>query len=325
MIKPEVSVVVLTKSRREQLKKCLLVLFGQSYKDFEVVVVDHQSTDGTKEMVVEIQKQYGNLIFVENKGIGFANGRNCGVMASRGEIIAFTDDDCIPDQEWLRKGVETLVTKDCNFVKGVVFYPDGTVMAKMDLEEMNYPTANMFYKKSVLEAIGMFDERFVYGGEDLDVAMTALEKGYKLAICPEAIVHHPIHIIRGNPLSELRDLLKRERFRLENGVLLYKKHKSYRKRLVWGLFVKKTHIVSATFSGGLFVSLLNVMYFNSKLIYICMMLLVVLSYLWVRVLADKKVAKYPGRIILAPYFFLYDIIELLYVLRGDLKHRYFVL
>jgi glycosyltransferase involved in cell wall biosynthesis len=95
-----ISVILVTYNRAEMLKDALSSLVGQVRVPDEVVVVDNGSTDHTKEIVRGFEGRLAVKYLFENKrGIPFA--RNAGVMNSSGDLIVFTDDDCVADKEWL--------------------------------------------------------------------------------------------------------------------------------------------------------------------------------------------------------------------------------
>jgi GT2 family glycosyltransferase len=326
---PKISVVVLTKNRRDFLKNCLYSLFNQSYADFEIIVVDDQSIDDTENMVKGLQKEHPNLKFIQRDGMGLANGRNCGIRASNGEIIAFTDDDCETHPDWIKRGTETLESQKIDFVKGPVYYPDGRLYADLDINSLKIPTCNIFYKKNIIEDIGLFDERFTHGGEDLDLAVTALEKGYQLAICSEAIVYHPFPYKSNNPLYKpwymLRRFWKIDKHRYQNFVLLFKKHKDYRKKLSYGIFYNKTHIISIVFTIILFISIINFFTFQLDIIYFFMFCLLLISYLPICVFTDKAILKYPIRILFSPFYIFLILLETWSIVKGAIRYRYFIL
>ena len=106
-----ISVLLLTRNRKAALQRCLESLEQQTTRDFEVVVVDNGSTDGTAEML----RQYTGcrIVRVENRAGGsFAESRNRGLDAAHGEIVAFIDDDCTAEPRWLEKIVHELQEVD---------------------------------------------------------------------------------------------------------------------------------------------------------------------------------------------------------------------
>jgi len=94
------SVVVLTRNRLQQLERCLQSLRAQTFRDFQVVVVDTGSSDGTREWIRR-ERPFEGLELIETEGGSFAGNRNEGVDAARGEWVAFLDDDCIAAADWL--------------------------------------------------------------------------------------------------------------------------------------------------------------------------------------------------------------------------------
>lgn len=93
---PQVSIVIPTLNRCEKLRQCLTSLTCQSLKDFEIIVIDGGSTDRTLDMIQEFQVK-----IIRQKGRGIVNAENLGIQNSKGEIIAFLDDDCIASPSWL--------------------------------------------------------------------------------------------------------------------------------------------------------------------------------------------------------------------------------
>jgi GT2 family glycosyltransferase len=100
-----ISAVVCTHNRAEKLANCLAHLADQTLdrSSYEVVVVDDGSTDATP----EVAERYATRVIRNEHSLGPAAGRNAGARASSATIVAFTDDDCVPDREWLRELLET--------------------------------------------------------------------------------------------------------------------------------------------------------------------------------------------------------------------------
>jgi len=154
--------------------------------------------------------------------IGPAAARNVGWRAAQGAIIAFTDDDCIPEPDWLMEGVATF-DGDIVGVSGRVEVPiplNPTDYEKnaAQLSGALFVTANCFYLRSVLEEVGGFDERFPAAWrEDADLYFTLLSRSYKLKQNQFAAVNHPVR-----PAS-WGISLKQQKKAMYNA-LLYKKH-----------------------------------------------------------------------------------------------------
>src|SRR4051812_15109114 len=113
---PYVSVIVPTRNRRESLHRTLDALEAQTYERFEVVVVDDASVDGTSASLQQHRWRI-RLTLVQGNGLGPAAARNKGLAQARGELIAFTDSDCVPDSGWLTAGVASF-DDDVDVVQG---------------------------------------------------------------------------------------------------------------------------------------------------------------------------------------------------------------
>jgi glycosyltransferase involved in cell wall biosynthesis len=161
---------------------------------------------------------------------GPAAARNCGWRAAEGQIIAFTDDDCIPDPEWLRSGVQAILDgHDGASGKVIVPLPKNPSDYEKDtlgLERSEFITANCFYRRAVLEAVGGFDERFgLAWREDSDLYFTLLKEGYDLVQIDTALVYHPVRPGRwGISIGQQKKAMY--------NALLYKKHaRFYRQKI----------------------------------------------------------------------------------------------
>jgi glycosyltransferase involved in cell wall biosynthesis len=224
-----VSVVVPTYKRPELLDRCLSTLTGQDFDPcrYEIVVADDAASCDTRcqvERHAACAASSGHTIrYVPVRGThGPAAARNAGWRAARGEIIAFTDDDCIPAPGWLNAGA-------CAFVDGVAGVmgslvvplqgvPTDYELNAAGLEGGEFLTANCFYRRCVLEETGGFDERFTMAyREDTDLWFTLLERDSRLVRAPCAQVVHPI---RPAPWGVSLGQQRRSMFNM----LLYKKH-----------------------------------------------------------------------------------------------------
>jgi glycosyltransferase involved in cell wall biosynthesis len=197
---PKVSVVVAAYNGGAPLNDCLCWLSRLNYSNYEVIVVNDGSTDQTAEII----RQHGARgIHVPNGGLSRA--RNLGIEAASGDIIAFTDSDAHPDQDWLYYLVCALEEQQAAAVGGPNIAPngDGFVAACVDCSPGNpthvllddekaehIPGCNMAYWKGPLLQIGMFDATHRSAGDDVDVCWKLLVRGHTIAFSPSAIVHH---------------------------------------------------------------------------------------------------------------------------------------
>jgi glycosyltransferase involved in cell wall biosynthesis len=112
------SVVIAVRNEQRYIRQCLKGVFSQDIKEkYEVFVVDGMSTDGTYELLKELQKKY-SFHLLRNEKINAAAGRNRGIKESSGELIAFVDGDAIPDKEWLTS-IKTVFDRHAERVAGV--------------------------------------------------------------------------------------------------------------------------------------------------------------------------------------------------------------
>lgn len=250
-----VSVVVPTYKRPHMLEHCLAALLEQDFDAtaYEVIIVDDAASDETRRLVAcwseRVRRCGKTLRYVAMIGCmhGPAAARNVGWRAAHGEIIAFTDDDCIPTSQWLRAGVEAF-TPDVIGVAGRLIMPLRSTPTDYErnaahLGHSEFITANCFYRRECLAAVGGFDERFSAAWrEDTDLFFTLYKGSFApnplpgtedkavsirgtFAYAPEAVVIHPIRPARwGISLSQQRKSMY--------NALLYKKHPDlYRQKI----------------------------------------------------------------------------------------------
>lgn len=199
---PRVSVVVATYNGAATLRGCLEALLQQTYPNYEVIVIDDGSTDGTPDITTQLQ-QVRTLRLRANAGL--SNARNLGIRAATGDIIAFTDDDCRPDQDWIRLLVERLLDDSVAGAGGPNLLPpdDGPlaaivaaapggphhVLLEADIAE-HVPGCNMAFWRWALDALQGFDPRFHRAGDDVDVCWRLQRRGWRIGFAPAAFVWH---------------------------------------------------------------------------------------------------------------------------------------
>lgn len=206
--RPPVSVIVTVRNERASIEACLDALGSLSYPDYEVIVVDDGSTDGTKELTAEHALAAEGRLRIERVGsddqpLGIGASRNRGVDVASNDIVAFTDADCRPTQSWLQDLVPCLASHD---VIGGRIRPAGSTAAS-EYEGINssldmgayaarvrpggdvpyLATANLVGRREVFEAIP-FPDRNV--AEDVGFCWRALEAGYDIVYVPDGIVTH---------------------------------------------------------------------------------------------------------------------------------------
>ncbi len=197
---PSISVVVCTYNGGRTIRDCLEGLKKIDYPNFEVIIVNDGSTDGCE----VIAKSYGfRVISIPNGGL--SNARNVGMRAAKGEIVAYIDDDAIPDPQWLTYLAATFLTTDHVGVGGpnippgddgpiaecVANSPGGPVHVLLtDSEAEHIPGCNMAFRKAALEAISGCDATFRIAGDDVDLCWRLQQQGWTLGFNPSAMVWH---------------------------------------------------------------------------------------------------------------------------------------
>jgi glycosyltransferase involved in cell wall biosynthesis len=200
-----VSVIVPVFNDLKRLQICLRVLENQTYpqNSYETIAVDNGSDDSLESVVKQFQQ--ARLVYESYPGSYAA--RNMGIFAAKGNVLAFTDADCIPARDWIETGVKRLLsTPNCGLVAGKIeiffkdrdrptsieLYDDVTFFnQKQYIEEENYgATANLFTYKSVFYQVGLFNAQLKSGG-DKQWGQRVFAQGYSLVYADETYVAHP--------------------------------------------------------------------------------------------------------------------------------------
>jgi len=204
------SVIVPTFNRATTLRQTLAALAAQDFADYDIIVMDDGSTDGTPALIV---RDFPRVRYLAQPNRGPAVARNRGIREATGDIIAFTDDDCLPPRDWLVRladgyarypeamGVGGGLIAPANLLAQNIFaqyerYIGRTVYAVGAQEYLGGfecpagGTANMSYRRAVLDAVGGFDERFpVPAGEDADLKLRICNLGHRLLYVPTWMIH----------------------------------------------------------------------------------------------------------------------------------------
>jgi GT2 family glycosyltransferase len=195
------SIVIPTYRRPDLLARCLAALERQQFPavDFEVIVADDAADAKTKQQIESLSTDSFNIRYVAVSGRhGPAAARNVGWRAARGETIAFTDDDCIPDTGWLAAGLAPFNDPAVVAVTGQTIVPLPLAPTDYDrntagLEQSEFITANCFCRRAVLESLGGFDEQFTTAWrEDSDLHFRLLNTGGRVVRAAAAVVIHPV-------------------------------------------------------------------------------------------------------------------------------------
>jgi len=204
MTNSPVSIIIRAKNEEKWLDSCLFAVSNQDYHNFEIVLVDNESTDHT----LEIAERYDcKIVYISDKEFNFSKALNIGIKAARGELIAILSGHCIPaDEQWLLRLAMHLKSKDVIATYGrQIPLPDSDAADKRDLwitfgqdrkiqrKDYFFHNANSMIRRETWEKIP-FNEN-IHGVEDQDWAKKVLNQNNKIIYEPTATVyhHHGIH------------------------------------------------------------------------------------------------------------------------------------
>lgn len=216
MTYPLVSVVIASWNGKHLLSECLNSLAAQRFRDFEVIVVDNGSVDGS---VGYVGEQYPDVRVVGlRENLGFAGGNNAGIRIARGNYIALLNNDATVDPAWLsdlmtaaEASASAVGMWACKIVSysdhevidnvGLLLYPDGMARGKGRLEkdygQYDVPTEAFFpsgcaglFRREMLDEIGLFDEAFFAYADDVDLGLRARLAGWGCVYVPSAKAFH---------------------------------------------------------------------------------------------------------------------------------------
>lgn len=214
-----VAVVILNWNGIDDTLECLDSLLQQTYADFKLVVIDNGSTDNSKELLDQYQKNHSDKIeaIYNQTNLGFAGGVNVGIkyaLDNNFEYIALFNNDATADNNWLKSLVDKIKNDNIGICTGLLLHGDGKTIdstgdwyttwglpfpRNRNNKTDQAPAGSLvfsasggasLYKSSVLRDIGLFDEDFFAYYEDTDISFRAQLADYKIAYNPNAIAYH---------------------------------------------------------------------------------------------------------------------------------------
>jgi len=239
--KMEVSIIIPTYNRKEILREALEFLFNQSYpkENYEIVIVDDGSTDGTEKMINSLSPPC-RLVYLHQDRKGPAIARNLGIKNARGKIIVFIDSDIFSSPDFINEHVKFHRRFGDVVVSGPTVRTDKLKDVFSDIKRRKFReslawsgpsliTSNLSVKKEFLLKVGGFDGEFVgMGWHDWELGLRLKKLGLEVKRNVEAIVYH---YKRKRRLSDIPFLCEKRRGQGINAVLYYKKHPSLKVKL----------------------------------------------------------------------------------------------
>jgi len=213
---PLLSVIIPNWNGKKFLVECIDSLREQTFRDFETILVDNGSTDGSAELVKE---RYGGFLRIirNSKNLGFTGGNNIGIQAAKGEFIVLLNNDTWTEPTWLEELVKAIgpdpqvgmwASKVYSYFRrnqieavGELIYRDGLNRARGQyehdrgqyeaVEEIFFPPGcGGMYRKRVFDEVGLFDEDFFAYGDDAEIGIRARLAGWRCFYVPKAILYH---------------------------------------------------------------------------------------------------------------------------------------
>ena len=313
---PKVSVVVPTHGRAARLARLVTALEKQTLgpEDFEVLIVDDASPDETPKELGRLARSSPLALRVlrQAERLGPAAARNVGWRAAGAPVVAFTDDDCVPEPDWLRAGLEAMADGARVVVGHTAPPPEELALATapfsraMEVDEARFfETCNVFYRRVDLDAAHGFDERFRRpSGEDTDLGLRVVDLGVTPVYASGAVVRHDVR--PGDWAAAVR-----ESWRWADLPLVLKGRPATRAALAHRLlFWKPTHPPALLALLGLALG-----------VWRRPALLLLLPWLWYRLLRQplgeglrQHCTSLPGALVL-------DLAEVATMARGSVRHR----
>jgi GT2 family glycosyltransferase len=235
---PLFSVIILNWNGRHLLEECLSSIRSQTFREFETIVVDNGSTDGSVNWVKERWPESVSTVELPSN-LGFAGGNNAGIRLARGRYVILLNNDTAVDPGWLdamddavrrHPDAGMFTPKILNFYRrdeidntGHLIYPDGLARGRDRLEkddgrfdeegETLWPSGCAgVYGREMLDRIGLLDESFFAYGEDVDLGLRARWAGWGCYYVPKAIVYHKYSATTGAYSPRKAFLVERNRF-----------------------------------------------------------------------------------------------------------------
>jgi len=246
----KISVIIPVYNAEKTLKQCLDSVLNQTYKNYEVIVVDNNSTDKTKDITKEFQQKNKSkkIKYIFESKIGMGAARNTGEKKAKGEIILMTDSDCIVPKSWVKNMTKPILSGRCDAVQGSEINieegfwskqtqlkimekkrTEGLIIGRIDLK-------NFAISTNKLKKIGYTNRKY-FSGMDTELAIRFSKNRLRLAFLRDVKVkhYHP---------NNLKLIIRKYNYRAYWCTIVTKDHKTYLENTG---FLKETNQTPWTF------------------------------------------------------------------------------
>lgn len=220
----KISIIIPVYNRRDDLKKTLDSIKQQTFKSFEIIVVDDCSTDGS----TLLAKKHADKIIINRKNSGPAISRNNGIKVATAELLVFIDSDCVADKYWLENIFYEYKNNSEQVIMGGVIIPKSTFVGDC-ISALGFPagghigfekmwhvskdghtdhitSCNFAISRKILDEQGYFDNNFKFSCEDAEFSYRLAKNDVKIKYAKDAVVYHKP---KTSILSFLKDQITR--------------------------------------------------------------------------------------------------------------------
>lgn len=244
---PQASLIIVNYNGREYIIDCLRALEGQLFKEFEIILIDNGSSDGSLDKIRNYSEETPLASVIRfialDKNLGFAGGASEGLKHAHGEYIALLNSDTEPDKKWLEElvmnmdndpevgicasklvvhGTDIIDSAGDGFSTALRGFKRDEGKRNLSCKERDYIfgacAGAALYKRKMIEEIGFLDEDFFLIHEDTDLNLRAQLHGWKVLFVPTAIVYHKVRSSIGkmSPMAVYYTLRNSEFVRIKN-------------------------------------------------------------------------------------------------------------